>query len=172
MDPTSPLTAINLNVNAGDLPTDPSDASADQTKLARVYLGDADTNLVFQPGEISTMVLYDPGHASRLFQMREKLGWFFGKGLRTGDGQNCRYISHMESSMSVGINNPGHPGYVIGVLTLPNVPTFANWGGDDDSIYNNSMPADKDWESLDFLNPLWSVTVSYTHLTLPTTPYV
>lgn len=89
--------------------------------------------------------------------MREKLGWFFGKGLRTGDGQNCRYISHMESSMSVGINNPGHPGYVIGVLTLPNVPTFANWGGDDDSIYNNSMPADKDWESLDFLNPLWSV---------------
>ena len=118
----------------------------DADSAGELQLGDADTNLFYQPGAVSLATLTNPAKPAMLYDRQEWLGQDIGKGYLVQNAQTQTMRSVHEGYVRRGLRAPTD-GYLVWVLVIPGQI------GDDTFTVAESFPADREFNSLSFLAP-------------------
>ena len=111
-----------------------------------LQLGDVDTHLFYQPGQISLATLTNPAMPAMLYDRQEWLGQDIGKGYLIQNARTQVMRSVHEGYVRRGLR-ANTDGYLVWVLVIP------NHVGDDAFSIDATFPQDREFNSLSFLAP-------------------
>ena len=141
---------------------DPSDLLTAYTPVAGQEdpVGDADTNLEWQPGKFSRAVLTNPGDPAKLFRTRITFAFDKGTMIRTGVGTKIKGLVRINELIRNAVNVGQHP--ILLYVTILNPEDF------DDSKYDDlatTFPVGRQWSKLNFLTPQYDRMTGNTLIT-------